>query len=160
MSRTYTFKSSNDHYGYGWFGYIEEGQLVIGENWPREGGIHFRGTYEEAAKQGWLSTILREDEKLYRDIDLYFIKHGVKDDTEDLKKKHSFDKETKTVLFKVKLFMDNREVHNVLVRGRFQSSVVEKLMPKIPEVLMLQTWDAREFAVRSEKISAVEFVED
>jgi hypothetical protein len=56
--------------------------------------------------------------------------------------------------------MDNGNVHNVLVRGRFQSGVVEKLMPKIPEVLMLQTLDAREFAVRSDKIYAVEFMED
>lgn len=157
---THQFKDSRDHFGYGYHAFIERGQLVICHEAPREGGVLFRGTYTEAAERGWLATLLKEDQRLYHDIDLYFIKHGVKDDTEDLKKKHSFDEETKTILFKVKLFMDNREVHNVLVRGRFQSSVVEKLMPKIPEVLMLQTWDAREFAVRSEKISAVEFVED
>jgi hypothetical protein len=119
----------------------------------------FRGTYEEAEERGWLAYLLREDKKLYHAVDEYYIKHGVKDDTDDLKKKYSFDEETKTVLFKVKLHMDNCNVHNVLARGRSQSSVVEKLMPKIPEVLMLQTLNAMEIAVRSDKIYAVEFME-
>ena len=107
-----------------------------------------------------MDSLKTEDPVLYNDIEKYFIKHGVKDEQEALKKKYGFDEETKTVLFKVQLFMDNRQVHNVMVRGRSQSGVVEKLMPKIPEVLMLQTWDAMEFAVRSEKVSAVVFVED
>jgi hypothetical protein len=160
MAITHQFKDSRDFHGNGWYGYIENGQLVIGHEAPREGGVLFKGTYEEAAERGWLAALLREDQRLYNDIEKYFIKHGVKDDTDDLKKKHGFDEATTTVLFKVQLFMDNRQVHNVMVRGRSQSGVVEKLMPKIPEVLMLQTLDAREFAVRSEKIYAVEFVED
>ena len=80
--------------------------------------------------------------------------------TEDLKKDYGFDEETKTILFKVKLFMDNGAVHNVLVRGRSQSGIIFKLMKGDPKVHTLQTWDAMEFAVRSEKISAIEFVED
>lgn len=159
MARTYTFRGGKGLHGYGYYAFIEDGQLVIGEDWPREGGDLFRGTYEEAAKRGWLATLLVDAPNLYNDIEKYFNKHGVKDDTDDLKKKYSFDEETKTVLFKVKLHMDNCNVHNVLVRGRSQSSVVEKLMPKIPEVLMLQTLNAMEIAVRSDKIYAVEFME-
>lgn len=56
--------------------------------------------------------------------------------------------------------MSNHDVYSCLVRGRSESGVIEKLMPKIPEVLTIQTYDANVFAVRSENISAIEFVED
>lgn len=154
------FKDNRDIYGYGYFGYIENGQLVLCNEQPREGGVYFRGSYSEAVAKGHMASLKIEDKTLYNDIEKYFIKHRVNNQEEQLKKKYDFDEETKTVLFKVQLFMDNRQVHNALVRGRSQAGVVEKLMPKIPEVLMLQTWDAMEFAVRSEKISAVVFVED
>ena len=158
MARTHTFKGSASA-GYGWSAFIEDGSLVIEYNNPREGGAVYMGNYEGATDY-WLNRIKTEDLVLYEDIEKYFIKHGISDDLEDLKKKYSFDEETKTILFKVKLHMDNLKTHEVLVRGRSQSGVVDKLMPKIPEVLMLQTLDAREFAVRSNKIDAVEFLED
>ena len=79
--------------------------------------------------------------------------------TEDLKKDYGFDEETKTILFKVKIYNKNGAVHNCLVRGRFQADVIKKLMPQIPEVLTLQTPSADVFAIRSDEISAVEFVE-
>jgi hypothetical protein len=194
----YQFADSRDLHGNGWCGWIEDGKLVIGHEAPREGGILFRGTYTEAADRGWLATLLREDQRLYNDIERYFIKHGVKDESdkrathstgdercaavgccsegdprqrvvgyftdpnkktnEDFKK-YGFDVETKTILFKVKLHKKNGVVHNVLVRGRFQADVIKKLMPQIPEVLTLQTPSADVFAIRSDEISAVEFVE-
>ena len=154
---TYRFRDSRDSRGNGYSGYIKNGKLFLEYDDPRNGGVYYNGSYANATTH--LNNLKVHDKVLYDDIEKYFIKHGV-EDTEDLKKKYSFDEATKTVLFKVKLHMDNGNVHNVLVRGRSQSGVVEKLMPKIPEVLMLQTLDAREFAVRSEKIYAVEFVED
>lgn len=157
---THQFKDSRDFYGYGYFGYIENGQLVLGNEQPHEGGVYFRGSYTEAVANGHMNSLKTEDPVLYNDIEKYFIKHGVNDSQEDIKKKYGFDEATKTILFKVKLHMDNGNVHNVLVRGRFQADVIKKLMPQIPEVLTLQTWDAREFAVRSNKIDAIEFVED
>ncbi len=78
----------------------------------------------------------------------------------DLARDLGFDEETKTILFKVILYMDNREVHKVMVRGRSQAGVITKLFPPIPEVLTLQTRNADVFAVRTTKISAVEFVEE
>lgn len=159
MAITHTFKGGKGLHGWGYYAFIEDGKLVIGENWPHEGGNTFMGTYAEAVAKGHLEELKRKATSLYNDIEKYFNKHGVKDDIDDLKKKYSFDKESCTVLFKVKLHMDNGNVHNVLVRGRSQSGVVGKLMPKIPEVLMLQTLDAIEFAVRSDKIYAVEFTE-
>jgi hypothetical protein len=196
---THQFKDSRDHFGYGYYAFIEKGQLVICHEAPREGGVLFRGTYTEAAERGWLATLLREDQRLHDDIEKYFIKHGVSDESdkrathstgderpsavgycsegdprqravgyftdpnkktnEDFKK-YGFDEETKTILFKVKLHKKNRVVHKVLVRGRFQADVIKKLMPPIPEVLTLQTPTGDVFAIRSDEISAVEFVDE
>ena len=80
MARTHTFKGSASA-GYGYFAYIEDGQLVIGEEWGRDGGILFRGTYEEAVKQGWLSKLWRERQKLFSSIEEYY--NGDKVDVKD-----------------------------------------------------------------------------
>lgn len=153
---TKQFKDSRDSCGNGWYGYIENGQLVIGHEAPREGGILFRGTYEEAAERGWLAALLREDQKLYHDIDKYFIKHGAEPKV-PIKEKTS---SPAGVLWKVKLYMANTEapIIYVLVRGLNEACVINKLFPKVPEVLTLQTHDARVIAVRSDKISAAEFM--
>lgn len=200
MARTHTFKGSASA-GYGYFAYIEDGQLVIAEDWGQEGRVLFRGTYEEAVKQGWLSKIWRERHKLFSAIEEYYTKdakkvnvsdaapveetttkqfkdsrdlHGngwygyiekyisqkhAKTDLEKLKKDHGFDEETKTILFKVKIYNKNGAVHNCLVRGRFQADVIKKLMPSIPEVLTIETCHADVFAIRSSEISAAEFVD-
>ncbi len=151
MAITYTFKGGKDLYGYGYFAYIEDGQLVIGEHWPREGGVTYRGTYRDAGKA--LTDLKKNAESLYNHIIKYY--------EEKLKEDLQFDEATKTILFKVKLHMDDgHTIHSVLVRGRFQADVIKKLFPPVPEVLTLQTYNANVFAVRSEKISAAEFVED
>lgn len=152
----YQFKDSRDFHGNGWYGYIENGQLVIGHEAPREGGILFRGTYEEAAERGWLAALLREDQRLYHDIDKYFIKHGAEPKVPIKEKTGS----PAGVLWKVKLYMANTEapIIYVLVRGLNEACVINKLFTKVPEVLTLQTHDARVIAVRSDKISAAEFM--
>ena len=157
MARTHTFKGSNFEYGY--YAYIEDSyKLVIGEERGREGGILFRGTYEEAAERGWLATLLREDQKLYHEIDKYFIKHGT-EPMVPIKEKTS---SPAGVLWKVKLYMANTEapIIYVQVRGLNEACVINKLFPKVPEVLTLQTHDARVIAVRSDKISAAEFMQE
>ena len=156
----HTFNDSRDLHGNGWYGYIEEGKLVIGHEAPREGGVLFRGTYEEAAERGWIATLLREDLRLYDDIERYFSQKRAKAKLEKAKNECGFDEETKTILFKVKLHSKSGVVHNCLVRGRFQADVIKKLTPSIPEVLTIQTASADVFAIRSAEISAVEFVED
>lgn len=152
----HTFNDSRDLHGNGWYGYIENGQLVIGHEAPREGGILFRGTYEEAAERGWLAALLREDQRLYHEIDKYFIKHGAEPKV-PIKEKTS---SPAGVLWKVKLYMANTEapIIYVLVRGLNEACVINKLFPKVPEVLTLQTHDARVIAVRSDRISAAEFM--
>jgi hypothetical protein len=155
MARAHTFKDSRDRYGNGWYGYIEDGQLVICYDAPHEGGVVFRGTYDEAAERGWLATLLREDQRLYHDIDNYFTKHGAEPKV-PIKEKTS---SPAGVLWKVKLYMKTElMIHYVMVRGTSEASVINKLFPKIPEVLTLQTHDARVIAVRSDMISAAEFM--
>ena len=158
MTVTKTFKDSRDaNQGCGYFGYIENDLLVLGQETLYGCVVNFRGDYHAANACAPMVELKKHDRVLYDDINNYFKQ---KLELENAKKKYSFDEATKTILFKVKLHMDNLKTHEVLVRGRSQSGVVDKLMPKIPEVLMLQTLDAREFAVRSNKIDAVEFVED
>ena len=158
MARTHTFKGSGANY----FAYIEDGQLVIGEDWGREGGILYRGPYKEAGYH--LKRLAVHAPKLYNSIVDYYDNEfdGIEFEPEiaDRLKEIGWDSKTKTVLFKVKLHMDNGNVHNVLVRGRSQAGVIQKLFPAVPEVLTIQTYDANVFAVRSEKIYAAEFVED
>ena len=157
---TYTFKDSTTSYGYGYSGYIEDGQLVLCYWAPREGGVYFRGSYEEAVAKKRMAELQQADKVLYNDIEKYFTKHGVKDksDLEAL----GWNQETRTILYKVALHMDDgHTVHNVSVRGRSESGVIEKLTPKTPEVLVLQkTSNYNVFAVRSDRISAIEFLND
>lgn len=170
MARTHTFKGSTESWGYS--AWIEDGQLVICESWPHEGGIIFRGGYKDATP--YLNEMLSRDpgsKKLHDAITKYYsddeeakrvaAKATYIGPEEQLKKKYSFDEATKTILYKVKLHMDDgHTIHSVLVRGRFQADVIKKLFPPVPEVLTLQTYNANVFAVRSDKISAAEFVED
>ena len=149
MARTHTFVGSAES-GCGYAAFIEEGKLLITEDWGSWGGILYHGDYSHAANI--LIRLKKEAPKLYNSIVEYY--------KNEMLKAHGFDEETKTILFKVKLFMDNREVHNVLVRGRFQADVIKKLAPPVSEVLTLQTFAGEVFAVRSGKISAIEFLGD
>lgn len=154
---THRFKDSRDFYGYGYYGYIENGLLVLGLETPSGCEIYFRGPYAVALSSYKLGDLRSRDKVLYDDIMQYF---SAPYDAEDLKHKLSFDEETKTILFKVKIYNKNGAVHNCLVRGRTQSGIIFRLMKGDPEVHTLQTYSADVFAIRSDDISAVEFVED
>ncbi len=152
------FKGSTDSYGFGYFGYIEDGQLVLGENWPREGGVTYRGTYRDAASV--LAKLRDTAPKLYNSIVKYYT-----EEEEKLRKQAEIREESRSIvsystIFRVKLFMDNGKEHICQVRGRFESDVIKKLTPQVPEVLVLQDDFANVFACRSEKISAIEFMDD
>lgn len=158
MSITHHFKGSSDSYGYGYFAYIEDGQLVLGENWPREGGVTYRGPYATAGHE--LADLMTKAPKLYSSIVKYYA-----DKEERLRKQAEIREESKSTvsystIFRIKLFMDNGKEHICQVRGRFESDVIKKLTPPVPEVLVLQDDLANVFACRSEKISAIEFLDD
>ena len=158
MAITHYFKDGRDSRGNGYSGYVENGQLVLEYDDPRSGGEYFRGSYDQAWHLGHIERLKRDDPRLYSAIKEYYSKH---DPDVPVREKTNSPVD---VLWKVKLYMDNQDVHNCLVRGSSQADVIKKLLPDVPEVLTLQAYSSsyriNVFAVRSEKISAVEFTED
>lgn len=149
MAITRHFKGSTDCYGYGYFGYIEEGQLVIGENWPREGGVTYRGTYRDATEV--LEELKEKAPRLYNSIVKYYT-------DEKAKRAKEVASNPSGIMWKVKLHMNNGKTYDCQVRGLCESSVTDKLMPEKPEVVLVQTLKADVFAVRTDRIDAIEFV--
>lgn len=76
MKIKHTFKGSKGVHGYGYFAFIDgdTNELVIGENWPHEGGELFRGTYVEAASKT-LRTLAKEAPALANAIEDYYMTH-------------------------------------------------------------------------------------
>ena len=74
MAITHTFKGSKGLSSYGYFAFIENNELVIGENWPREGGETYRGSYANAERA--LRTLEKEAPTLYNSIVSYYSKHS------------------------------------------------------------------------------------
>jgi hypothetical protein len=70
MAITHTFKGSKGGGRYGYYAYIEDGLLVIGEDWPREGGTIYKGTYKDAGSTMML--LKKEAPKLYKSIVDYY----------------------------------------------------------------------------------------
>ena len=77
MKIKHTFKGSSCGNNYGYYAFIdgETNELVIGENWPHEGGETFRGTYEKAVVQGKLLTLANTAPKLAHAIEEYYRAH-------------------------------------------------------------------------------------
>lgn len=73
MKIEHTFKSNRDNNGYGYYGYIDKDtkELVIGEDWPREGGDLYRGTF--AGAHNILNKLKDKALRLYTDINKYYI---------------------------------------------------------------------------------------
>lgn len=72
MKIKHTFKGSCGS-NYGYYAYIdgETNELVIGENWPHEGGDTFRGTYAQLSR-ATLEELRNEAPKLYISITKYY----------------------------------------------------------------------------------------
>jgi hypothetical protein len=74
MKIKHTFKGSCGS-NYGYYAYIDgdTNKLVIGENWPHEGGDTFRGSFANATRA--LRNIEKEAPRLYNDIMKYYTEH-------------------------------------------------------------------------------------
>ena len=68
MAVTHRFTGRVNRYGY--YAYIEDGLLVVGEDWPREGGTIYKGSYANAFDV--LNTLRLEEPKLYDNIVEYY----------------------------------------------------------------------------------------
>lgn len=76
MKIKHTFKGSCGN-NYGYYAYIdgETNELVIGENWPHEGGDTFRGTYARLSR-ATLEELRNKAPKLYISITNYYSKNA------------------------------------------------------------------------------------
>lgn len=70
MAITHTFKGSKGGGRYGYYAYIEDGLLVIGEDWPREGGTIYKGSYADS--KSILGLLKKQEPKLYKGIVEYY----------------------------------------------------------------------------------------
>ena len=77
MAITYTFKGSKGGGRYGYYAYIEDGLLVIGEDWPREGGEIYRGSFVNAFDA--LEVLRKNEPKLFNSITEYYKENPEKD---------------------------------------------------------------------------------
>lgn len=77
MKIKHTFKGSCSGSNYGYYAYIdgETNELVIGEDWPHEGGDLFRGTYAQLSK-ATLENLRNKAPKLYISITNYYSKNA------------------------------------------------------------------------------------
>lgn len=162
MAITHQFRSSTSDMGYGYTGYIEDGKIVINEHWPREGGTVFRGTYEELLKTRYVDELKEKAARLYNSIVKYYTEHkneACHDEPNTKKPIKEITTSPAGVLWDVALMLKSGARVHVRVRGLSEASVIQKLFPALPEVLTLQTPEARVIAVRSADISVAEFEE-
>jgi hypothetical protein len=149
----YRFKDSRDCYGNGYSGYINiDGLLIIEQDDPRGGGVRFEGKYEEMPPV--LTKLLLElranDPVLYDDIEKYFTKHGVSDESD--RKDLGGSKETK---YTVRLFLNNSKEIVAVIHGTSETDVIRKIMLPVPDTVMMYDLEGRTMAVRSDKIYTV-----
>lgn len=145
---THQFKDSRDLHGYGYSGYIEKGQLVLCYEAPREGGVYYRGSYEGADCE--LRNLKTHDPALYDDIEKWFTKHGVSDESD--RKDLGGSKETK---YTVRLFLNNSKEIVAVIHGTSETDVIRKIMLPVPDTVMMYDLEGRTMAVRSDKIYTV-----
>lgn len=84
MVISYTFAGSTNRYGY--YAYIADGLLLVGEDWPHEGGTLYHGSYENAFDI--LALLKKKAPKLYNSINAYYKENpevNVVDPTEQVK---------------------------------------------------------------------------
>lgn len=153
MARTHTFKGSLDSYGYGYFGYIEEGQLVLGENWPREGGITYRGPYATAGHE--LAELKQKAPRLYNSITKYY--------TDEAKKhKNTADEmqTNQTDLIKVRIKTTDGCAYDCLVKGTTEIDVTDLFTPKNNKhFIIVRTCTNQRVAININEVTAIEFLE-
>ena len=149
----YRFKDSRDSRGNGYSGWINNtGLLIIEQDDPRGGGVRFEGKYEDMSPA--LAKLLEElrahDPVLYDDIEKYFTKHGVSDESD--RKDLGGSKETK---YTVRLFLNNSKEIVAVIPGTSETDVIRKIMLPVPDTVMMYDLEGRAMAIRSDKIYTV-----
>ena len=146
---THQFQDSRDSYGNGYSGYLDENyDLVLVYNVSCYHDVYYRGPYATAGHQ--LGELRSRDKVLYDDIEKYFTKHGVKDESD---RKDLGGSKTKT--YTVKLMMNNGKELDAVISGTSETDVIRKIMLPVPDTVMMYDLEGRTMAVRSDKIYTV-----
>lgn len=82
MASIYTFKGSKGGGRYGYYAYLKDGLLVVGEDWPHEGGDIYKGTYANA--KSVLALLKKEEPKLYKGIVEYYTENPEVSEEDDI----------------------------------------------------------------------------
>ena len=147
------FKDSRDSHGNGYSGWISNtGLLILEHDDPRGGGVIFEGRYEDMppALASRLVELRAQDPVLYDDIEKYFTKHGVEDESD--RKDLGGVKETK---YTVRLFLNNSKEIVAVIPGTSETEVIRKIMLPVPDTVMMYDLEGKTMAVRSDKIYTV-----
>ena len=151
---THQFEDSRDCYGYGYFGFIENGELVICHEAPREGGVLYRGTYEGATKS--MLEIKRCDQRLYNSITKYFANNpepstGIKT---------GFINTNQTDLIKVRIKTTDGCAYDCMVKGTTEIDVTDLFTPKNNKhFIIVRTCTNQRVAININEVTAIEFLE-
>ena len=127
---------------------------MIGEDWGREGGILFRGTYDEAVKQGWIRKLWSQAANLHDSIVTYYKRQDGTDYS------HENTTTPAGIIWKIKVYLNNGTILNALARGTCESGIIAKIMNSSDKVCIIQTQNANVLGIRSEQVCAIEFVEE
>ena len=150
MAVTHWFNKTLESWGYS--AYIQDGDLVVCHADPHEDRLLFRGKYEDMspALAKLLTELRTKDPALYDDIEKYFTKHGVSDesDRKDLGG-------SKTRIYTVKLMMNNGKELDAAVSGESETDVIKKIMLPVPATVIMYDLEGRTMAVRSDKIYTI-----
>lgn len=147
---TKQFKDSRDSHGYGYFGYIERDQLVLCHEAPREGGVYFRGTYEDAVTHKYMEELRMHDYVLYSDITEYYSNQPKSD-------KHNVGH---TDLLKVRIKTTDGCTYDCLVKGTTEIDVTDLFTPKNNKhFIVVRTCTNQRVAININKVAAIEFLE-
>ena len=112
--------------------------------------MFYNGSYTNAKVH--LDYIKSADPVLYDDIEKYFTKHGVTDESD---RKDLGGDEAKTITYRVRLIMDNGKELIAAISGTSETEVIRKIMPPVPDTVMMHDLGGRTIAIRSDKIYTV-----
>lgn len=154
MAITHHFRRCTDVHGYGYFAYIEDDKLVIGDHWPHEGGILYEGNYLNSVM--FLERLKEKCPSLCGDIVDYFIAHPNECSGKPQPKKEATEKGTEKT-YKAKIHTDDGKAHIILVQSNSPEALVNKLTRK-DGWTFANTVEGRGIAVRSDKVNVIEFL--
>lgn len=121
---------------YGYFAFIDGDDLVIGEDWPREGGETYRGRYLGDRTPGML-TLKKESPHIYNNVVKYFNEHPEMTKNIEITDKYEvIVSELSSSIFKEDAEKYHlREIYNLLIAMHCENKELKKRINSVIELL-------------------------